>query len=54
MTEVQVAIPESLGLTKEQLKELKKKFECDLVDVLKSSRPDGQVEVRPKVKSQVV
>jgi hypothetical protein len=52
--EVEVAIPGSLGLSEEQLKLLREKFKSDLVDVLKSTRPDVEQEIRPKVKNQVV
>jgi hypothetical protein len=53
--EVEIAIPSSLGLSEEQIKQLAEKFKCELVDVVKNSgQTPAEVEVRPKVKNQVV
>jgi hypothetical protein len=56
MHEVEVAIPDKLGLTEEQIKQLVEKFKCELVDTVKNA---GQgtpidIEVRPKIKNEVV
>ena len=56
MVEVEISIPHSLGLTPKQIEQLAEKFRCDLVDAAKKTGKgtDVEVEVRPKVKNQVV
>jgi hypothetical protein len=56
MVEVEISIPQTLGLTPKQIEHLAQKFRSDLVDAAKKSGKgtDVEVEVRPKVKNQVV
>jgi hypothetical protein len=56
MHEVEIVIPDSLGLSKEQLEELAEKFKCELVDVVNNTgqATPTEIEVRPKVKNQIV
>jgi hypothetical protein len=56
MVEVDISIPNTLGLTPKQIEHLAEKFRCDLVDAAKKAGKgtDVEVEVRPKVKNQVV
>jgi hypothetical protein len=56
MNEVEIAIPDSLGLSEEQIKQLAEKFKCELVDVVNNTGQGTpvEVEVRPKIKNQVV
>ena len=56
MVEVEIAIPNTLGLSPKQIVHLAEKFRCELVDAAKKAgkATDVEVEVRPKVKNQVV
>lgn len=56
MDEVEILIPDSLGLSPEQIEQLAEKFRCELVDVTKNAGQGTaiEVEVRTRVKNQVV
>jgi hypothetical protein len=49
MAKLQVAVPESLGLTEQQIKELKTRFTNQLIEVLRGSQVEIEVRTRPKI-----
>ena len=53
MSKLLVQIPESLGLTDQQIADLKQKFASQIVDAMKAST-DEKAPVAAKVKSEVV
>lgn len=51
--EVQIGIPKDLKLTQKQLKELEKKFENQLVEVMEAGKGEVEELTKPRTRTKV-